>query len=83
MKKKEKSRAGRKFFRYKKTGRSESEEKKREKPKEDGRKFFIFSPPLAPAFGPSHIQKWSRAHIHADTRSHLLLSTTLSTASPP
>jgi hypothetical protein len=42
MKKKEKSRAGRKFFRYKKTGRSESEEKKREKPKEDGRKFFIF-----------------------------------------
>lgn len=79
-KKKNKSRA--KVFRYKKTGRSESEEKKREKSRRrTGESFYFyifFSPPPAPAFGPSHIQKRSRAHIHADTRSHLLLSRLLS-----
>jgi hypothetical protein len=81
MKKEEKKKNRAKVFRrrsyIRKTGRSVSLKKTKERKAERGRA-KVFSPPLAPAFGPSRIQKQSRAHIRT-----LILGRTSYSTSPP
>lgn len=64
---KKKSRA-KVFFDIRKRGGANLKRRREKSRRRTGESFFLyfyffFSPPLAPAFGPSHIQKWSRARI--------------------